>query len=68
MPPIPPHEPQTDTDFQLPPGHKSGSGPIIGVVIIVIMLVLGGLYFWGASLNREAETLPFIPGDSTSTN
>lgn len=65
MPPESPREPQTDTDFQLPPGHKSGAGPIVGVIIIVIVLALGGLYFWGAQLNRETEPLPLIPGDSS---
>ena len=66
MPPAS-QKPQTDTDFQLPPGHKSGAGPVVGVIIIVIVLILGGLYFWGAQLNREEEPLPLIPGDSTST-
>lgn len=43
-----------------------GAGAIIGVIIIVFMLALGGLYFWGAQLNRQAQPLPFIPGDTVS--
>jgi hypothetical protein len=49
--------------------HSKGSaGPTIGIIIIVILLVFGALYFWGAKLNqKDAEPLPLIPGDSTST-
>ena len=41
-------------------------GPMFGIFIIVILLVFGGLYFWGAHLNQQAkqEQLPFIPGDT----
>lgn len=28
-------------------------GPIVGAGIIVIVLALGGLYFWGAALNKK---------------
>ena len=47
--------------------HTSGTGPIIGVIIIVLLLVLGGLYFWGAQLNRTTPILPLIPGDAVPT-
>lgn len=72
MPPSSPHQPETDTDFMLPEGHpdragKSGNGAVIGVVIIVILLIFGALYFWGAQLNRDSGTLPFIPGDAATT-
>ena len=66
MPPSQLRTPETHPDHLLPAGHKSGTGPIIGVIVIVVMLVLGGLYFWGAQLNRESEQLPFIPGDATA--
>ncbi len=32
-------------------------GPIVGAVIIVLILVLGGLYFWGERLNESQESL-----------
>ncbi len=32
-------------------------GPIVGAVIIVLILVLGGLYFWGERLNQSQEAL-----------
>ncbi len=33
--------------------QDEGSGPIIGAIIIVILLVFGALYFWGQKLNTE---------------
>lgn len=29
-------------------------GPLIGIVIIVIILILGGLYFWGQQVGEES--------------
>ncbi len=38
------------------PPKKSGSiGPIVGIAIIIIVLLLGGLYFWGEQLKKEDE-------------
>lgn len=34
-----------------------------GAVIVILLLIAGGLYFWGAQLNREDEALPFIPSN-----
>ncbi len=37
-----------------PQEHKTGStGPFVGIVIIVLVLILGGLYFWGSYLNEQ---------------
>lgn len=69
MPPAP-NTPTPDVSHMLPEHttthSKSGAGPIVGVVIVVILLVFGGLYFWGAQLNQEEETLPLIPGDTAT--
>lgn len=71
MPPsTPPHVPETHPDHLLPEHakRKSGSGPIVGIVIILLLLIFGGLYFWGAALNgRESEPLPLIPGDTVNS-
>ena len=37
-------------------GNKSGVGPIIGVIIIIAVIVLGGLYFWGQRANNAPST------------
>jgi hypothetical protein len=52
------------------PTQRSGIGPVVGIVIIVALLVIGALYFWGAHLETQAQRqqpLPYIPeGDTTS--
>jgi uncharacterized protein HemX len=56
-----------DTDSEKP----TGVGPIIGVVIIVIVLIIGGLYFWGAQLvEKEApeESVPSNDADQSLQN
>ncbi|OGG67103.1 hypothetical protein A3C21_04485 [Candidatus Kaiserbacteria bacterium RIFCSPHIGHO2_02_FULL_59_21] len=63
MPPTPPQG-NIGPDHMLPAHKRSGAGPTVGIVIILILLGFGALYFWGASMNREQEQLPFIPGDS----
>lgn len=35
------------------PKKEGGMGAIVGVIIIVIVLILGGLYFWGERLYKE---------------
>jgi hypothetical protein len=48
-----------------PEEPKSSIGPIAGAVIVIILLVAGGLYFWGAKLNIDVQNnnIPYIPGD-----
>lgn len=45
---------------------KSSFGSIVGAIIVIIVLILGGLYFWGSQLEQQQtaqEELPFILGD-----
>lgn len=35
------------------PQSASPIGPIVGVIIIVLVLALGGLYFWGKELAQQ---------------
>ena len=42
-------------------------GAWVGTVIVIAVLALGALYFWGAKLNTEnPDALPFILGNETS--
>lgn len=43
-PPIMPNEPPT-----------SHTRAIVGSIIVIIVLIFGGLYFWGAQLNVEKD-------------
>lgn len=45
----------------MPQGNDSGgknTGSIIGIVLIVLVLILGGLYFWGKRLSEESSLVP----------
>ncbi len=46
---------QTSTSPFVSPPSDSGAGPIIGAIIVVAVLVLGGLYYWGAYLERRDQ-------------
>lgn len=67
-----PHMPEkllesTPTRAEYAGGHKSGSwGAAIGIVIILLVLVIGALYFWGAKLAEE-ESTGFIPEEASAT-
>jgi len=72
MPPAPQEKPVIDVSHMLPEHaqrkHRGGSGPLVGIIIIVFLLSIGALYFWGAQLNgREPQPLPLIPGDSATS-
>lgn len=57
---------------------KKSVGPIVGIIIIVIVLVIGAFYFWGAELNQtpapatasplsESDELTDISADLSAT-
>lgn len=60
---------------QLPPQSTDQStssehariGPAAAVIIVLVLLIAAGLYFWGAKLSQEMppEALPYIPGDES---
>lgn len=62
-------EPQNATpvqpSIQTPEETRHGMGPIVGTIIIIILLILGALYFWGVKAQKNAEVLPFIPQEMT---
>jgi hypothetical protein len=65
---MPPQVTPTENITTMPKPPKSGAGPTVGIVIIIILFIIGGLYFWGARLNQQDNNpLPLIPGDATST-
>jgi len=58
MPPI--------QSLQTPEKRKNEPvGPTVGIVIIVLLLFVGALYFLGKELTRQSKTPPpYIPGDA----
>jgi uncharacterized protein HemX len=33
--------------------NKKSIGPIIGIAIIVVIIIFGGLYYWGGKINKQ---------------
>jgi len=61
-------KPITDSHHLLAP-HKKSVGPLIGIIIILVLLIVGAFYFWGARLNKEASLqnqAPYIPAGTTT--
>lgn len=51
-----------DRDQNINQGSEGSVGPMIGVIIILAVIVLGGLYFWGQRVDRSDNALN---GDDT---
>jgi len=70
MPPASLNSPRTvDTGHMLAPHEKrSNIGPTAGIIVILVLIVLGALYFWGAYLNQKnsVDQLPFITEETES--
>ena len=49
--------------LQQPEHPKSSVGPVAGAVIVILLLIAGGLYFWGAQLNNQPQQAPYIPSN-----
>jgi len=48
--------------------QKTSSGPTIGILIILVVLLLGAFYFWGERMNQnDTNPPPYIPGDVSTT-
>ena len=50
-------EPQNGMPMGEP--KKGGVGALIGSIIVILILVLGALYFWGGKLQQEEGELNF---------
>lgn len=46
---------------------KSSAGPTVAIVIILLLMIAGAVYFWYAQQAARVDTLPFIPGDASTT-
>lgn len=67
MPPSP--EAPIDTDHTLPAHQNKSVGPVIGTIIILIILIMGALYFLSVRLNKEGTAqnqIPYIPSGTTT--
>ena len=46
--------------------NKSSIGSIIGIIIIIAIIILGGLYFWGKRI-EESKTKQDLVTDTTES-
>jgi uncharacterized protein HemX len=55
MPPATSQNPTSQTP------QKEGAGPIVGAIIVLLLLILGGIYFWSerAKLRNSHEIVPY---------
>ncbi len=52
-----PNEPQkNEAQGAFSETHHEHVGPILGVLIVVLILILGGLYLWGSILSKDTGT------------
>lgn len=50
--------PQMNAPESIQP-KKEPAGPIVGIVVIVVVMIFGALYFWGSLLNKaDREKMP----------
>ena len=43
--------------------NKSGMGSIIGTIIIIALIILGGLYFWGKRIEETKSNQNAMTGE-----
>ncbi len=47
--------------------NKSSIGPIIGIIIIIALIILGGLYFWGKRIEESRLKQNLVTETTTDT-
>lgn len=64
---VPPQQPSPamPSAMMTEPESKASAGPIIGSVIIVLVLILAGVYFYGTSWNKSSDMI--VPTAPTNT-
>lgn len=65
-----PNEPQMNESKPYSEAHHSHVGPILGILVIVLILLLGGLYLWGSMLSEnenQARVERTIPNNEPET-
>ncbi len=51
----PTQEPAQSSGTPVQAGEKTPMGPIVGIIVIIIVLVVGGLYFWGQRISTSVD-------------
>jgi uncharacterized protein HemX len=72
VPPVAPM--QNQVPAQAPVAQHGSMGPVIGAIVVIAILAVGGLYYWGAELRKtemnmsnEQEYAPVEADESAPT-
>lgn len=38
------------------PAEQNGVGPVIGSIIVIMVVVIGGFYFWGSKIVKDGQS------------
>jgi hypothetical protein len=49
------------------PENKSSIGSIIGTIIVIAIIILGGLYFWGKRIDEAKMKKDLVSENNTTT-
>lgn len=69
-PATPPNEPSLRIEpetVSLPPNDSKSSGPIFGIIIVILLLIGGAIYVWQTKLANQIQPAPLPVSDQATT-
>lgn len=55
-----------ETNQKIDTGTTPGGQPLVGIVIIILVVLLGGLYFWKTKIERSTRMNPENQDEQTA--
>ncbi len=56
---------KSENEMHIPEGYEetnpAHNGPILGILVILLVVILGGLFLWGSSLSKMENTVIETP-------
>jgi hypothetical protein len=46
---------------------KGSTGPTVSIVIILLIMIAGAVYFWYARQEQKTDVVPIIPAGTSTT-
>ncbi len=60
--------PQNSTTQENPVPHSAANGPVIVMLAVLMIIVLGAMFFWAMQLNKPAVVVPEITRPTAEQN
>lgn len=51
-----------------PKNSENGVGPVVGIIVILLVIVLGGLYFWSKRVQAPTDGTNQVTTDETANS